>query len=70
MEQPEVFDQIKIEPKAKAKSSGRKSCLKNTSFCAVLEETQKKAGPRRSKFETMSRNSIDGKILKGDKKKK
>lgn len=51
MEQPEAFDQVKIQPKGKSKLGGRKSCLKNTSFCTMIEETsQKKAGPRRSKF--------------------
>lgn len=60
----------KIQPKPKTKFAGRKSCLKNTSFTEVVEETKKKDAPRRSKFETMSRNSIDGKILKSDKKKK
>lgn len=45
--------------------------MKNTSFCATLaalEETQKK-GPRRSKFDSMTRNSIDGKVIKSDIKK-
>lgn len=50
MEQPEAFDQVKIQPKKKSKLEGRKSCLKNTSFSEALQATEKKAGPRRSKF--------------------
>ncbi len=47
----------------KPAKQGRKSCLKNPSF--ELHELKEKERPvRRSKFEMLSRKSIDGAVIK------
>ena len=53
------------------KPAGRKSCLKRSSFNKPNieeEKSSKQKKPRQSKFEMMSRSSIDGKMIKSEVK--
>lgn len=62
-ERPEA---VQIAVDKKEKKGPRKSCLKRSSFEAVEREVKAKPA-RRSKFETMSRNSIDGSVIRNRK---
>jgi hypothetical protein len=53
-------------PTQKAKQHGRKSCLKRSSFENIEKEVAKQP-VRKSKFEMMARNSIDGVVIKNRK---
>lgn len=69
--QEKEFLPINIVPKAETKkvSGGRKSCLKRSSFQQAEEEVKPKPekAVRKSKFEMLSRNSIDGVVIKNRK---
>jgi len=45
----------------------RKSCLKGSSFEVAEKEAKTRPAARRSKFEIMSRNSIDGAVIRNKK---
>jgi len=56
--------EVQVVPKKEGKKGGsRKSCLKRSSFQQMDEEIKEKPA-RKSKFEMMSRGSIDGAVIK------
>lgn len=62
----ERVESFQVAVEKKDKKGPRKSCLKRSSFEAAEKEV--KARPaRRSKFESMSRNSIDGVVIRNRK---
>lgn len=62
----ERVEAVQVQVDKKEKKGPRKSCLKRSSFEAVEKEVKTKTA-RRSKFETMSRNSIDGVVIRNRK---
>lgn len=61
--QEKQFLEIKVPVEKKKASGGRKSCLKRSSF-EQMEREAKEYPVRKSKFESLSRNSIDGIVIK------
>ena len=62
--QEKEFFQINV-PKVEAKKpAGRKSCLKRPSFQSIEEESTKQKPVRKSKFEMLPRNNIDGVVIR------
>lgn len=58
---------VSLDKDKNTKKGPRKSCLKRSSFENIEKQLKQKPAARRSKFETMSRNSIDGVVIKNRK---